>query len=371
MSDHYSVPLTELIREFNLKVEYAATDIDRIRVTVADLSRPGLQLAGYFDHFEPMRLMVMGNVEISYLAKLTPAERYIAFDRLFSYKIPALVIARDTQPDPQCMAMAQKHNITVLRSKEATSAIISMVISYISSALAPRITRHGVLIEVYGEGILILGESGVGKSETAIELLKRGHRLIADDAVEIKKISGKSLIGTAPDLIRDYVELRGIGIVNVRRMYGIGAVKNTEKINMVIARQKNIALIAHDAKKELMVQFCIAYCGILSRHNLVATGTTGKTVSEATGLEITRFLGGSQGGSQQIASRIGCDEIDLLLLFRDPLTPKPSEPDENALLRLCDVHNIPVATNIATAEVLIHGLERGDLDWREIVKSNH
>ncbi len=131
-----------------------------------------------------------------------------------------------------------------------------------------------------------------------------------------------------------------------------------------------IALIAHDAKKELMVQFCIAYCGVLSRHNLVATGTTGKTVSEATGLEITRFLGGSQGGSQQIASRIGCDEIDLLLLFRDPLTPKPSEPDENALLRLCDVHNIPVATNIATAEVLIHGLERGDLDWREIVKNS-
>ena len=128
-----------------------------------------------------------------------------------------------------------------------------------------------------------------------------------------------------------------------------------------------IALIAHDAKKELMVQFCIAYCGILSHHNLVATGTTGKTVSEATGLEITRFLSGSQGGAQQIASRIGCDEIDLLLLFRDPLNPKPNEPDEMALLRLCDVHNIPVATNIATAEALIHALERGDLDWRDIV----
>lgn len=131
-----------------------------------------------------------------------------------------------------------------------------------------------------------------------------------------------------------------------------------------------IALIAHDAKKELMVQFCIAYCGILSRHNLVATGTTGKIVSESTGLEIARFLAGSQGGSQQIASRIGCNEIDLLLLFRDPLSPKPNEPDEQALLRLCDVHNIPVATNIATAEVLIHGLERGDLDWREIVKKS-
>lgn len=131
-----------------------------------------------------------------------------------------------------------------------------------------------------------------------------------------------------------------------------------------------IALIAHDAKKELMVQFCIAYCGILSHHTLVATGTTGKTVAETTGLQINRFLAGSQGGSQQIASRIGCDEIDLLLFFRDPLNPKPHEPDEASLLRLCDVHNIPVATNIATAEMLIHGLERGDLDWREIVKKS-
>ena len=128
-----------------------------------------------------------------------------------------------------------------------------------------------------------------------------------------------------------------------------------------------IALIAHDAKKELMVQFCIAYCGILSRYNLVATGATGKTVSEATGLEITRFLGGSQGGAQQIASRIGCDEIDLLLLFRDPLNPKPHEPNDLNLLRLCDVHNIPVATNIATAEVLVMALDNGMLDWRNIV----
>ncbi len=129
----------------------------------------------------------------------------------------------------------------------------------------------------------------------------------------------------------------------------------------------NIALIAHDAKKELMVQFCIAYCGVLSRHNLYATGTTGKMVVEATGLNITRFLSGHQGGDQQIISRIQCNEIDLLLLFRDPLTPKPHEPNEATLLRLCDVHNIPVATNIATAEALIHSLARGDLDWRNIV----
>ena len=130
----------------------------------------------------------------------------------------------------------------------------------------------------------------------------------------------------------------------------------------------NIALIAHDAKKELMVQFCIAYCGVLSRHNLCATSTTGKLVQEATGLKITKYLSGSQGGGQQIAARIGCEEIDLLLFFRDPLTAKPHEPNDNDILRLCDVHNIPVATNIATGEMLIHGLERGDLDWRNIVR---
>ena len=130
----------------------------------------------------------------------------------------------------------------------------------------------------------------------------------------------------------------------------------------------NIALIAHDAKKELMVQFCIAYCGILSRHNLCATGTTGKMVGEATGMDVQRFLSGSQGGDQQVAARIACNEIDLLLFFRDPLNPKPGEPNEMNLLRLCDMHSIPVATNIATAEVLIHGLERGDLEWRELVR---
>lgn len=132
----------------------------------------------------------------------------------------------------------------------------------------------------------------------------------------------------------------------------------------------NIALMAHDSKKELMVQFCIAYCGILSKHNLCATGTTGKLVSESTGLEIVRFLSGNQGGADQIASRISYNEIDLLLVFRDPIKTRPSEPSDSSLLRLCDVHNIPVATNIATAEALIHALERGDLDWREIVRPN-
>lgn len=234
MIDTYSVPLKELVKEFNLQIEFAATDYESIRLTVTDLSRPGLQLAGYFDHFEPMRLQVMGNVEISYLAKLSHAERAITFDRLFSYKFPALIISRDTSPDPECLAMAKKHNVTLLRSREATSVIVSAIITYLNAAMAPRITRHGVLMEIYGEGVLLIGESGIGKSEAAVELLKRGHRLIADDAVEIRKISGNTLLGTAPELIRNYIELRGIGIVNVAKLFGMGAVKSENKIDLVV-----------------------------------------------------------------------------------------------------------------------------------------
>ena len=230
----YSVPLTTLVKEFELEVAYQASDYESIQLTVADVARPGLQLAGYFDHFEPMRLQVMGNVEISYLQKLTEAERAITFDRLFAYKIPALLIARDLEPDPQCLEMAKKHNVTVLRSAEATSTIVSAIIAYLGSALASSITRHGVLVEVYGEGLLLLGESGIGKSETAVELLKRGHRLIADDAVEIRRISGSTLVGTAPELIRNYVELRGIGIINVAKLFGMGAVKAENMIDLVV-----------------------------------------------------------------------------------------------------------------------------------------
>ena len=234
MIDTYSVPLSSLVKEFSLGVAHASTDYESIRLTVEDLARPGLQLAGYFDHFEPMRLQVMGNVEMSYLYRLEPHERRRIYDRLFSYKFPALLIARNIPPDEQCLEMAEKHNITILRSSEPTSALISGIITYLKSALAPRITRHGVLVEVYGEGILLIGDSGIGKSEAAVELLKRGHRLIADDAVEIKKISTNSLIGTAPDLIRNYIELRGIGIINVAKLFGMGAVRSENEINLVV-----------------------------------------------------------------------------------------------------------------------------------------
>ena len=234
MTDTYYIPLKVLVEAFHLEVAFAATDFDAVRLTVADVTRPGLQLAGYMDHFEPMRLQVMGNAETSYLEKLTPAQRQMTLDKLFSYKFPALLIARDIPPSPECVAMAKKHNVTLLRSKEHTSTIVSSIISYLNAQMAPRITRHGVLMEVYGEGILLIGESGIGKSEAAVELLKRGHRLIADDAVEIRRISGSQLVGSAPELVRNYIELRGIGIVNVAKLFGVGAVKAENEINLVV-----------------------------------------------------------------------------------------------------------------------------------------
>ena len=234
MIDTYSVALQTLVEHMKLEIAYQSTDYGHIRLTVEDVARPGLQLAGYFDHYEPMRLQVLGNVEMSYLAKLSRQDRAVVYDRLFSYKFPALLICRGIEPDEFCLAMAKKHNITVLRSPGATSTICSSIITYLKGAMAPRVTRHGVLVEVYGEGILLMGDSGIGKSEAAVELLKRGHRLIADDAVEIKKISSNQLIGTAPELIRDYIELRGIGIINVAKLFGMGAVRTENEINLVV-----------------------------------------------------------------------------------------------------------------------------------------
>ena len=234
MTDICGVPLKTMVKDFSLEVVFAASDFDRIQLTVEDISRPGLQIAGYMDHFEPMRLQVIGNVEASYLQKLTEQERAVTFDRLLSYKFPAILIARNIPIDPMCLKMAQKHNVTVLRTGKATSTIISSIIAYLRAKLAPRITRHGVLMEVYGEGVLLIGESGIGKCEAAVELLKRGHRLIADDAVEIRKIAENSLVGSAPDLIKNYIELRGIGIINVAKLFGVGAVKAENEINLVV-----------------------------------------------------------------------------------------------------------------------------------------
>jgi len=181
-----------------------------------------------------MRVYVCGTVETAYLQKLSAEERLIIFDHFLSYKIPALIIARGIEALPECLEMAKKHDITVLSTKDTTSYIVSSLITYLKSALAPRITRHGVLVEIYGEGILIVGDSGIGKSETAIELVKRGHRLIAEDAVEIKKVSSRELVGAAPEVLRHYIELRGIGVINVAKLFGMGAVKDSSNIDLII-----------------------------------------------------------------------------------------------------------------------------------------
>ena len=230
----YNVTLPAIEKEFHMEVIYASTDYRSIRITVEDVARPGLSLAGYFDHFEPRRLQVLGNMEWSYLNKKAPQERLVIFDRLLDYKIPALLICRSLPVDEECLDMAKKHNVSILRTDEATSTFCSNLISYLRAELAPVITRHGVLMEVYGEGLLLTGESGIGKSEAALELLKRGHRLIADDAVDIRKVNSNSLVGSAPELIRNYIELRGIGIVNVAKLFGMGSVRSRKSIDLVV-----------------------------------------------------------------------------------------------------------------------------------------
>ena len=229
-----SVALTKLITEFNLDTIYAPENINEIMISRPEINRPGLPLAGFFDYFDPERIHIIGRVEAIYLAKCTPSERRIKL-RAFMEKRPiCIIIARNIGPYPEMVEFAAEFGIPILKTSVSTNSFISMVISSLNVHLAPTITRHGVLVEVYGEGILITGDSGIGKSETAIELIKRGHRLIADDAVEISKVSEKTLVGKAPEIIRHYMELRGIGIIDIRRIFGAGSVKETEKIQLVI-----------------------------------------------------------------------------------------------------------------------------------------
>ncbi len=232
MSDTYSVPLSSLIEEFSLTPLYLPDR--KVDVTCRDVNRPGLPLAGFFDHFEPPRVQIVGKVEYLYLKSLDEELCDKRLHDFFEKKPVALVITAGLEPGDRMLGYAKQFEVPLLSTDMPTSSFMSALIASLAVSLAPRITRHGVLVEVYGEGILLLGDSGIGKSETAIELVKRGHRLIADDAVEIKRVSDKTLVGSAPELIRHYVELRGIGIVDIRRIFGMGAVKISEKIDLVI-----------------------------------------------------------------------------------------------------------------------------------------
>ena len=231
---NFKINLTKMIDEFSLEKIYSASNLESVTVDTPEINRPALQIAGFYDYFDPKRLQVIGKVEITYLEQFARDKRYELMEELFKRKVPAVILTRNMHILPEMTELAEKYDVTLLRTEESTSSIMSAMISYLNVQLAPRRTRHGVLVEVYGEGVLIMGESGVGKSETAIELLKRGHRLVADDAVEIKRVSSRTLVGSSPDIIRHFVELRGIGIVDVKEIFGMGAVKDTESINMII-----------------------------------------------------------------------------------------------------------------------------------------
>lgn len=230
----YSVSLEKVIKDNKLETLYTPKSPADIYIASKDINRPGLILAGYEDYFEPERIQIVGLSEIGYLTGLPVLERQLVLERFFAKHPAAVLISRNLEPVDDFMRLSQKYEVPILRSPDSTSNCMAMLIAYLSLELAERITRHGVLVEVSGEGVLIVGDSGVGKSETAIELIKRGHRLIADDAVEIRKASSKTLVGQAPDNIRHYIEVRGVGIINARQIFGMGAVKLTEKIDMVI-----------------------------------------------------------------------------------------------------------------------------------------
>ncbi len=230
----FETPLKKIVDRFKMEVICCEDAIDSIMISQMEVNRPALQMAGFFDYFESQRIQVFGKVEYTYFEQLPEDKKKETMEELFSKKIPVLVVARNMEVFPEIIEAAKKYNIPVVRTKESTSRFMSALISFLNVELGPRVTRHGVLVEVYGEGVLILGESGVGKSETAIELVKRGHRLVADDAVEIKKVSAISLVGTAPEIIRHFIELRGIGIIDVKKIFGMGAVKDSEKIDLII-----------------------------------------------------------------------------------------------------------------------------------------
>lgn len=234
MKTDFTIALSRIIKEFSLDVLNMPKDAEEILISTAETNRPGLHLAGYYEFFDEKRIQILGMSEIGFLRRFTKEKLNQCVGEFFAKKPAAVIIARNLADDPVYKEMAQQYAVPLMVTKEPTSDFEAALIAFLNLHLAPRITRHGVLVEVYGEGILLLGESGVGKSETAIELVKRGHRLIADDAVEIRRVSSKSLVGTAPENIRHFIELRGIGIINASRIFGVGSVKLTEKIDLVI-----------------------------------------------------------------------------------------------------------------------------------------
>lgn len=234
MSVEFSVPLSQIAEALNLTEVYVAENYKETNISTVEINRPGLELTGYLEFFDNKRIQVLGNTEFSYLGRYGPEAQKMVIDSIFSFGPPAVIICRDIEPSNAILESAKLHKVSIFSTLQSTSDLTASLVQYLNKELAPRITRHGVLVEVYGEGCLLTGDSGVGKSETAIELIKRGHRLVADDAVEIRRTAQTTLYGQSPENIRHFIELRGIGIINARKLFGMGAIKLQEKIDMVI-----------------------------------------------------------------------------------------------------------------------------------------
>ena len=234
MSVEFSVPLSQIAEALNLTEVYVAENYKETNISTVEINRPGLELTGYLEFFDNKRIQVLGNTEFSYLGRYGPEAQKMVIDSIFSFGPPAVIICRDIEPSNAILESAKLHKVSIFSTPQSTSDLTASLVQYLNKELAPRITRHGVLIEIYGEGCLLTGDSGVGKSETAIELIKRGHRLVADDAVEIRRTAQTTLYGQSPENIRHFIELRGIGIINARKLFGMGAIKLQEKIDMVI-----------------------------------------------------------------------------------------------------------------------------------------
>ncbi|MFT4144633.1 MAG: HPr(Ser) kinase/phosphatase [Mobilitalea sp.] len=230
----YTVELVRLIEKMNLENCTPDIDIKNIKISQPDVNRPALQLAGFFDHFDSERVQVIGYVEMAYMEQMDKDQRIMILSKLMDFHVPCIVFSRNIEVSENFIKLATEKGVPILRTANTTSSFMAELIRWLNVELAPRITIHGGLVDVYGEGILIMGESGIGKSEAALELIKRGHRLVADDAVEIKKVSDETLIGSSPENIRHFIELRGIGIIDVKTLFGVESVKNTQSIDLVI-----------------------------------------------------------------------------------------------------------------------------------------
>ncbi|MBQ4347255.1 MAG: HPr(Ser) kinase/phosphatase [Firmicutes bacterium] len=234
----YSVPMTKMVEELELESFLPEIDLSNRTVVRSEICRPSLQLAGFYEYFDSKRVLIMGRMEFAYLMQMSEEQRKKSLETLFAFNVPCLVICKGLMPLYEMMELAKRYDVPLFGSNYGTSEFAAELIRWLNSELAERITLHGVLVDIYGEGTLLMGDSGIGKSETALELIKRGHRLVADDAVEIKRISHKVLVGSSPELIRYFIELRGIGIVNVKELFGVGAIKLSHNIDLVIKLEK-------------------------------------------------------------------------------------------------------------------------------------